>query len=61
MYDYIEKVTKTTKLPPQVVRDSDGSELDEELYNEELLRLQRSGLHLITVRLVVLQTIDLLQ
>ena len=29
MYDYIEKVTKTTKLPLQAVRDSDGSELDE--------------------------------
>ena len=38
MYDYIEKVTKTMKLPPQVVRDNDGSELDEELYNEELLK-----------------------
>ena len=39
MYDYIEKFTKTTKLPLQAVRESYGSELDEELYNEELLRL----------------------
>ena len=39
MYGYIEKVTKTTKLPPQDVRDSDGSELDEEVYKEELLRI----------------------
>ena len=42
MYDYIEKITKSTNLPPQDVRDIDGNELDEELYNEELLRLQRS-------------------
>lgn len=39
MHDYIEKITKSKKLPPQVVRDSDGSKLDEELYNEELLIL----------------------
>ena len=61
MYDYIERITKTTKLPMEAVRDSDGSELDEELYNKELLRLQRSGLHLIVSRPVVLQTMDVLQ
>lgn len=61
MYDYIEKITKTRKLPPQAVRDNDGSELDEELYNKELLKLQRSGLHLIAARPMVLQTIDVLQ
>ena len=61
MYDYIEKVTKITKLTLQAVTDNDGSELDEELYNEELLRLHRSGLHLIAARPVVLQTTDVLQ
>ena len=39
MYDYIEKVTKTMKLHPQVVTDNNGSDLDEEIYNEELLRI----------------------
>ena len=61
MYDYIEKITKSTKLPLQVVRDNDGNELDEELYNEELLRLQRSRLHLIIARPMVLQTTYVLQ
>ena len=61
MYDYIQKISKSIKLPLQAVRDSDGRELDEELYHEELLRLQRSRLHLITTRPVVLQTIDVLQ
>lgn len=61
MYDYIEVVTKTTKLPPQDVRDINDNNLDEEVYNEELLRLQRSRLHLITARPVVLQTTDVLQ
>ena len=61
MYDYIEKVTKTTKLPPQAVRDNNDNDLDEEVYNEEVLRLQRSGLHLIAARPVVLQATDVLQ
>ena len=39
MYDYIETTTKTTKLPPQAVQDNDDGELDEEVYDEELLRL----------------------
>ena len=56
MYNYIEKVTKTTKLPLQAVRDSDGSELD-----EELLKLQRSGIHLILGRPMVIQTTYVLQ
>ena len=60
MYDYIEKVTKTMKLPPQAIRDNNDNDLDEEVYNEKLLRLQRYGLHLIAVRLVVLQTTDVL-
>ena len=34
MYDYTKKITKSTKLPPQAIRDNDGSELEEELYNE---------------------------
>ena len=34
MYDYIDTTTKTTKLPPQAVRDSDDNELDEEVYSE---------------------------
>jgi hypothetical protein len=39
IYDYIEKFTKTMKLPLQAIRDSDGNEQDKEVYNEELLRL----------------------
>ena len=39
MYDCIEKVTKTTKLPPQAIRDNNDNDLDKEVYNEELLRL----------------------
>ena len=39
MYDYIEQITKSTELPLKVIRDNDGRKLDEELYNEELLRL----------------------
>lgn len=61
MYDYIEAVTKTTKHPPHAERDNNDNDIDEEVYNEELLRLQRFGLHLIVVRLIVLQTTDVLQ
>ena len=61
MYDYIEKVTKTTKLPPHAVRDNNDSDLDEEVYNEELLKLQSSRIHLIVARPMVLQTMDVLQ
>ena len=61
MYGYIETATKTTKLPPQAVWDSDDSELDEEVYNEELLRLQRSRLHLNAVRPVILQITNVIQ
>ena len=61
MYEYIKTTTKTTKLPPQAVRDSDDSELDEEVYNEELLRLQRFRLHLIAARPIILQMTDVLQ
>lgn len=43
MYDYIKKVTKTMKLPPQDVRDSDGNDLDEELCNEELSKSRGLG------------------
>ena len=60
MYEYIETATKTTKLPPQVIWDSDDRELDEEVYNEELLKLQSSRLHLIVARPVILQIIDVL-
>lgn len=44
MYEYIDTATQTAKFPPQAVRDSDDSEAEEEVYNEELLRLQRSTL-----------------
>ena len=53
MYNYIEKVSNTMKLPPRAVRDKNGRNLDEEVYNKELLRLQRSRLHLIVARPVV--------
>ena len=43
------------------MRDSDGSELDEEVYNEELLRLQSSRINLIVARPVVLQIMNVLQ
>ena len=61
MYNYIEKVTKTTNLPLQAMRDNNNNDLDDEVYNNELLRLQRSGLHLIAERPVVLQTTDVLK
>ena len=60
MYEYIDTVTKTTKLPPQAVWESDDSEAVEEVYNEELLRLQRSRFHLIATSLVIFQIIDVL-
>ena len=60
MYEYIDTATKTTNLPPQGVRDNDDSEAEEEVYNEELLRLQRSVLHLIAARPVILQITDVL-
>lgn len=60
MYEYIDTTTKTTKPPPQAVRDNDDSEAEEEVYNEELLRLQRSGLHLIVARPVILQITNVL-
>lgn len=60
MYDYIEMATKATKLPPQAVQHSDGSDLDEEFYNDELIRMQRFRLHLITARSIIFQTTDIL-
>lgn len=44
-----------------MIRASDESEIDDELYNEELLRLQRSRLHQIASRPVVLQITNVLQ
>ena len=35
MYDYIEVVTKTMKPPPQAIRENNGRNLDEEVYNEK--------------------------
>ena len=60
MYEYIDTTTETTKFPPKEVRDNDDSEAEEEVYNEELLRLQRSGLHLIASRPIILQINDVL-
>ena len=44
-----------------MIRDNDESETDDEIYNDELLRLQRSGLHKIALRHMVLQITDVLQ
>lgn len=54
IYDFINTATEFTMLPPRVIRDSDESDTDNKIYNEELLRLQRSELHKITSRPVVL-------
>ena len=54
MYEYIDIATETTKFPPRMIQGSDESEAEEEVYNEELLKLQRSGLHLIAARPMVL-------
>lgn len=61
MYEYIDTATETTKFPPRMIWRSDECEAEKEIYNEELLRLQRSGLHLIAARLVILQIIYVLQ
>lgn len=50
-----------TKFPPRTIRASDESDTNDELYNDELLRLQRSWLHKVTLRPVVLQSSDVLQ
>ena len=61
IYEFIDTVTISTKLPPRVIRDSDERKTDNEIYNDELLRLQRSGLHKIASRPVVLQITNVLQ
>ena len=61
MYEYIDTATETTKFPPKAVWDSDDSEAEEEVYNEELLRLQRSGLHLSASRPEIFQITNVLQ
>ena len=60
MYEYIDTATETTKFPLKAVWDNDDSEAEEEVYNEELLRLQRFRLHLIAARPVILQITDVL-
>ena len=60
MYEYIDTATETTKFLPNVVCDNDNSEEEEDVYNEELLRLHRSGLHLIIARPVTLQITNVL-
>ena len=44
-----------------MIIDSDESDTDKKIYNEELLRLQRSELHKIASRPVVLQITDVMQ
>lgn len=61
IYDFIDTLIESTKLPPRVVRDSDESDTDNEIYNEELLRLQRFELYKIASRPVVLQITDVMQ
>ena len=60
IYELINTTTKSTKLPPRVIRYNDQSDTDNGIYNVELLRLQRSGLHKIASRLVVLQITNVL-
>lgn len=61
MYEYIDSATETTKFPLKAIWDNDDSEAEEEVYNEELLRLQRFGLHLIAARPVILQITNVFQ
>ena len=60
IYEFIDTVSESTKFPPRVIRESDESETDNEIYNEELLRMQRSELHKISSRRVVLQITDVM-
>lgn len=39
MYEFINTATETTKFPPRMIQASDESETDDEVFNEELLRL----------------------
>ena len=55
IYEFIKIATEATKLPPRMIRASDESDTNDEVYNDELLRLQRSGSHKIASRLMVLQ------
>ena len=61
IYEFIDTATEATKFPSRMIRDSDESETDNELYNDKLLRLQRLGFHKIASRSMVLQIIDVLQ
>jgi trans-aconitate methyltransferase len=61
MYEFIDTATKNTNFPPRMIRANDESVIDDEVYNEELLRLQRSKLHIIVARPVILQITDVLQ
>ena len=42
IYDFIDTATKSDNSPPMAVRDNDEDVNDNEIYNEELLRVQRS-------------------
>ena len=61
IYEFIDTSMKTTKIPPRMIRGSDESDTNDELYNDKLLRLQRSRLHKISSRLVVLKITYVLQ
>ena len=60
IYEFINTTMEATKFPPRMIRARDERDIDDELYNDDLLRLQRSRLHRITSRPVVLQITSVL-
>ena len=61
IYDFIDTATKVDKSPPMAVRDSDKDDNDNEIYNEELLRVHRSQIHKIASRPIALPITDDMQ
>jgi hypothetical protein len=64
IYYFIDMATKSDKSPPMAARDSDEDDNDNEIYNEDLLRVQRSErseIHKITSRPVSLPITNVMQ
>lgn len=61
IYEFIDTMIESTKIPPTVIRDSDERDTDNKIYNEKLLRLQRSELHKIASRHVMLKITYVMQ
>ena len=61
IYDFIVVVKLSNKPPPMAVRDSDEDISDNDVYDEELLKVQRSEIYKITSRLVTLPIMVVMQ